>query len=130
MLLFDTTSERPRRRKNGIDTANVGIRDNPKATITAEGPVNAFWFELDEDDDEDKADVDGRETVRAGSDSGMTAPVMSLDVSAGGLGSNGNVATSDSVWEFKFVVPWPKEFGCFPLNIDTNWKSPVVVALG
>ena len=128
MLLFD--SERPRRRKNGIDTANVGIRDNPKATITAEGPVNAFWFTLDEDDDVDTADVDGRETVKAGSDSGMTAPVMSLDVSAGGLGSNGNVATSVSVWEFKFVVPWPKEFGCFPLNIDTNWKSPVVVALG
>ncbi len=100
------SSKRPCRRKNGIDTAKVGISDNPKATITAEGPVNAFWFESDVDDDVDNEDDDGRETVKAGSDSGNTAPVMSLDVSAGGLGSNGGSgATSVSVREFKFVLP-------------------------
>ena len=93
--MFEFISARPRRRKNGIDTANVGMRDSPKATITAEGPVNAS------DDDDD----DGRETVKAGSDSGMTALVMSLTVRAGGLGIKGNVLPSVSVWEFKFVVP-------------------------
>ena len=91
--MFEFTSARPRRRKNGIDTANVGIRDSPKATITAEGPVNA----LDEDDDDD-----GRETVKAGNDSGITALVMSLAARAGGLA---NIFPSVSVWEFKFVVP-------------------------
>ena len=93
--MFEFTSARPRRRKNGIDTANVGIRDSPKATITAEGPVNA----LDDDDDDDD---DGRETVKAGNDSGITALVMSLAARAGGLA---NIFPSVSVWEFKFVVP-------------------------
>ena len=107
-MLSGVTSDRPRRRKNGIDTANVGIRDNPKATKTAEGPVRGFLFSLDEDDDDDAA----RETVKAGSDSEMTAPA-SLVARAGGLGSK--VVTSGR--ELRFKVPLTKDF---PMNVNKD----------
>ena len=107
-MLSGVTSDRPRRRKNGIDTANVGIRDNPKATKTAEGPMRVFLFSLDEDDDDDAA----RETVKAGSDSEMTAPA-SLVARAGGLGSK--VVTSGR--ELRFKVPLTKDF---PMNVNKD----------
>ena len=107
-MLSGVTSDRPRRRKNGIDTANVGIRDNPKATKTAEGPVRVFLFSLDEDDDDD----DARETVKAGSDSEMTAPA-SLVARAGGLGSK--LVTSGR--ELRFKVPLTKDF---PMNVNKD----------
>ena len=65
---------RPRLRKNGMETARVGINDRPKATRTAGAPDNAIPLaaaeeasEAVDDDDDDDDDEVARATSEAGS---------------------------------------------------------------
>ena len=81
--------------KKGMETARVGIKDNPKATSTALVPVKVFLLSvLTVDDDDDVAD--GRAILKAGNDCEDTDP--SVGVNAGGLAKDvGPEAVEDAV---------------------------------
>ena len=81
--------------KNGMETAKVGMRDNPKATSTAFVPVKVFLFDVVTVDDDDEV-ADGSEILKAGNDCEETVP--KVGVKAGGLTRDvGPVAAEDEV---------------------------------
>ena len=95
---------RPRLRKNGMETARVGINDRPNATRTAGAPDNAIPLAAAEeaseavDDDDDDDDEVARATSEAGS-SCVAAAAPSAAAMAVGICSSVPAA-----W-FKFTCP-------------------------
>ena len=94
---------RPRLRKNGMETARVGINDRPNATRTAGAPDNAIPLAAAEEaseavDDDDDDDEVARATSEAGS-SCVAAAAPSAAAMAVGICSSVPAA-----W-FKFTCP-------------------------
>ena len=112
-----------RPRKNGIETANVGIRDNPNAAKTAGVPVRAILFEVSEEADEE-TDNDGKDTIPvAGNSCKETVPELSLAVIAAGFSRK----FDDCDW-FKSWLPYHRKLvlltlflmGYFQLRSDSR----------
>ena len=68
-----------------METANVGMRDNPKAAKTAGVPVRAILFDVSSEADDDTVN-EGKDTIPvAGNSCNETVPEVSLAVMAAGL---------------------------------------------
>ena len=98
---------RPRLRKNGMETARVGINDSPNATRTAGAPDNAIplaaaeeAFEaVDDDGDDDDDDEVASATSEAGS---SCVAVAAPSAAAMAVGTCSSVPADAG---FKFTCP-------------------------
>ena len=78
---------RPRLRKNGMETARVGINDRPNATRTAGAPDNAIPLAAAEEaseavDDDDDDDDDDDEVASATSEAGSSCVAVAAPSAA------------------------------------------------
>ena len=98
---------RPRLRKNGMETAKVGINDSPNATRTAGAPDNAIPLAaaeeaseaVDDDDDDDDDDEVASATSEAGS---SCVAVVAPSAAAMAVGTCSSVPADAG---FKFTCP-------------------------
>ena len=93
---------RPRLRKNGMETARVGINDRPNATRTAGAPDNAIPLAAAEEASEAVDDDDDDDVARATSEAGSSCvAVAAPSASAMAVGICSSVPAA---W-FKFTCP-------------------------
>ena len=93
---------RPRLRKNGMETARVGINDRPNATRTAGAPDNVIPLAAAEEASEAVDDDDDDEVARATSEAGSSCVAVAAPSAA--AMAVGICSSVPAAW-FKFTCP-------------------------